>query len=85
MEPDFDPAFCPRFHEAVEVLGRRWNGVILRALLHGAARFADIRETVPGLSDTMLSERLKQLESYGLIEREVEPSTPVRITYALTD
>ncbi len=78
-------AFCPRFHKAVELIGRRWSGAILRALLAGQVRFTDLAQTVPGLSDRLLSERLKEFEGEGLIQRVVYPETPVRIEYHLTD
>lgn len=78
-------AFCPRFHHAVELIGRRWSGAILRAMLSGATRFSEIAATVPGLSDRLLSERLKELEGEGVVVRTVHPETPVRIEYQLTD
>lgn len=77
-------AFCPLFHRAVEIVGRRWTGAIVRALLAGDTRFCQIRATVPGLSDRLLSERLKELEAEGIVERRVHPETPVRIEYRLT-
>src|SRR6476620_2668583 len=77
--------FCPVFHHAVEVIGGRWTGAIIRAMLGGATRFSDLRQTVPGLSDRMLSERLKELEVEGIVERSVIPLTPVRVEYRLTD
>lgn len=77
-------AFCPNYHHAVELIGRRWSGVILRAMLSGAARFSDIAAAVPGLSDRLLSERLKELEAEGIVQRTVVPSTPVQVNYALT-
>jgi DNA-binding HxlR family transcriptional regulator len=77
-------AFCPRYTRAVEIIGRRWTGAILRALMAGRTRFTEIVRTVPGLSDRLLSERLKELEQEGLIVRTVTPSTPVRVSYALT-
>lgn len=78
-------AFCPRFHYAVELVGRRWTGAILRAMLAGLVRFSDLAGVVPGLSDRLLSERLRELEAAGLIVREVYPETPVRIEYHLTE
>ena len=78
-------AFCPRFHHAIELIGRRWTGAILRAMFSGRTRFSDIAGAVPGLSDRLLSERLKELEAEGLVERCVYPDTPVRIEYRLTD
>jgi DNA-binding HxlR family transcriptional regulator len=76
--------FCPRFHRAIEIIGRRWTGVIVRALLAGDTRFCQIRTTIPGLSDRLLSERLKELEAEGIVERRVYTGTPVRIEYHLT-
>lgn len=78
-------SFCPYFHHAIELVGRRWSGAILRSLLHGNQRFTDIRSSIPGLSDRLLSERLKELESEGLVMRHVFAETPVRIEYELTE
>jgi DNA-binding HxlR family transcriptional regulator len=78
-------AFCPAYHQAIELIGRRWTGAILRAMLSGQVRFSDITATVPGLSDRLLSERLKELEGEGIVIRTVVPSTPVRVEYALTE
>jgi DNA-binding HxlR family transcriptional regulator len=78
-------AFCPDFHSAVELVGRRWTGCIVRALLSGETRFSAIAETVPGMSDRMLSERLRELEEEGVLIRTVFPDTPVRIDYTLTE
>jgi DNA-binding HxlR family transcriptional regulator len=80
-----DEAFCPQYHHAVELIGRRWTGAILRAMLHGASRFSDLRAAVPDLSDKMLSHRLKELEAEGIVKRSVFPETPVRIEYRVTD
>ncbi len=76
---------CHRFHYAVELIGRRWTGAILRALLDGSTRFGDLLAAVPGLSDRLLSERLKELEAEGIVTRTVIPATPVRIEYGLTE
>jgi DNA-binding HxlR family transcriptional regulator len=84
VDIQFSP-FCPRYHHAVELIGRRWTGAILRVMLAGVTRFSDIAASVPGLSDRLLSERLKELESEGLLTRTVYPETPVRIEYRLTD
>jgi DNA-binding HxlR family transcriptional regulator len=78
-------AFCPTYHHAIELIGRRWTGAILRAMLAGEARFSDIVSAVPGLSDRLLSERLKELEAEGIVTRTVVASTPVRVDYALTE
>jgi DNA-binding HxlR family transcriptional regulator len=77
-------AYCPRYEAAMALLGKRWTGLILRALLSGCDRFGSIAAYVPGLSDRVLSERLKELEAEGIIERRVHAETPVRIEYRLT-
>lgn len=78
-------AFCPRYHQAVELIGRRWSGAILRAMLAGAHRFTEFGDLIPGISDRLLSERLKEFEAEGIVRREVFPQTPVRIEYRLTE
>jgi DNA-binding HxlR family transcriptional regulator len=77
-------AFCPTFHKAVELIGKRWTGAIIRAMRSGRVRFSDISDAIPGLHDRLLSERLKELDQEGLVERVVIPETPVRIEYHLT-
>jgi DNA-binding HxlR family transcriptional regulator len=69
----------------VELLGRRWTGAIVRALADGSIRFGDLTAAIPGLSDRMLSERLKELEAEGVVTRTVLPEHPVRIEYRLTE
>ncbi|HSH03647.1 MAG TPA: helix-turn-helix domain-containing protein [Anaerolineae bacterium] len=76
--------FSPSFHAATELIGKRWNGAIIYCLFHELTRFSDIKDAIPGLSARMLSERLKELETNGVIERIVIPETPVRIEYSLT-
>ena len=85
LELDTSGSVCPRYHRAVELIGRRWTGAILMVLLQGASRFTDIVHAVPGLSDRLLSERLKELEAAGIVTRTVHPETPVRIEYQLTE
>ncbi len=80
-----EPACCPYYHQAVELIGRRWTGAILEILMQaGPQRFSTIASAVPDLSDRMLSDRLKELESHRLVERTVYPGPPVRVQYALT-
>ena len=78
------PTLCPKFHEAVELIGRRWTGAIIYLLLHSRGRFAALRDAIPDITDRMLSERLQELEQKGIVQRTVFPETPVRIEYALT-
>ena len=75
---------CPRYERAVQILGKRWTPLIVRTLLRRPRRFTDITAIIDGLSDRLLSERLKELEACGILERRVFPETPVRIEYILT-
>ena len=59
--------FCP-ISRAVDVLGERWSLLILRDMLVGATRFNDLARGLPGLSRTLLSKRLRQLERAGIVE-----------------
>lgn len=76
---------CPDFHAAIELIGKRWTGAILIALTDGPLRFGELVKAVPGLSDRLLSERLRELEDEGLVERTVEGGAPPRVSYALTE
>ncbi len=76
---------CPKYEAAVELLGKKWTGLIIRVLLGGPKRFRDIKKQIPEMSDRMLTERMKDLEKAGVIRREVYPETPVRIEYELTE
>ena len=78
-------AFCPRFHKAIEQIGSRWTGVIIRAMSSDLHRFGELKAAIPGLSDRMLADRLKELQADGLVERTVIPDTPVRVEYHLTE
>ena len=76
---------CPHLHEAVELIGKRWTGAIIAVLLEGGpARFSEIAQAIPQLSDRLLSERMKELEARGIVERRVQPGTP-KVAYALTE
>ncbi|WP_141924684.1 winged helix-turn-helix transcriptional regulator [Haloactinospora alba] len=80
-----DSASCPRYHAALDIIGRRWAGAIVRALLAGETRFNDIAAAWPAMSHRVLSQRLKELEEEGIVRRVVHDETPVRIEYRLTD
>jgi DNA-binding HxlR family transcriptional regulator len=82
---DAEPSpYCPRFQFAVELVGRRWVGAIMRRLGTGPARFNEILGAIPGLSDRLLTERLRELEQHGILARTVETGRPIRVTYELT-
>jgi len=76
---------CPRFHVAIELIGKRWTGAIVYALIAGPLRFGELAKAVPGMSDRLLSRRLRELEHEGLVAREVEAGSPVRVRYSLTE
>lgn len=76
---------CPKYEQAMQVLGKRWTGLILRALMDGPRRFTEIAHYVDGLSDRLLSQRLQELEEAGIVERNVRPERPISVEYALTD
>ncbi len=78
-----DFQLCPKFERAIHLLGKRWTGLILWTLLSGPKRFSEIESAIP-VSGRLLSERLKELESEGLVTREVFPEVPVRVVYSLT-
>ena len=91
------PGCCPYYHEAVELIGRRWTGAIVAVLLEGdgeALRFNEIASSVPQLSDRLLAQRVKELEERGVIRkcddgyaltemgRELEPAVEALSTWA---
>lgn len=84
-EPAPAAGLCPRFHRAVELIGKRWTGAILRVLQGGRTRFNAIAAAIPEMSDRMLAERLRELEHEAIVARHVVPDTPVRVEYDLTE
>jgi DNA-binding HxlR family transcriptional regulator len=76
---------CSAYHAAIELIGKRWTGAILFVLLDGPLRFSEVKVLVPDLSDRLLSERLKELEAEGIVERRASEGVPMRIEYALTE
>jgi DNA-binding HxlR family transcriptional regulator len=85
LPADSSGEVCPHFHAAIELIGKRWTGAIVWALTERPMRFGELLKVVPGLSDRLLSQRLRELEEEGLVEREVKAGTPVRVTYSLTE
>jgi DNA-binding HxlR family transcriptional regulator len=78
-------SICPRYEHAIQLLGKRWTGLLLDALMEGPRRFCELTATVEGLSDRVLSDRLRELEVEGVVERIVYPQIPVRVEYKLTE
>jgi DNA-binding HxlR family transcriptional regulator len=85
VQEEAQGAVCPHFHHAIELIGKRWTGAIVCALTERPMRYAELGKAVPGLSDRLLSQRLRELEEEGLVERQVEAGTPVRVIYSLTE
>jgi len=75
---------CSSYHQAVELVGKRWTGAILFVLMDGPTRFSEFKKLVPDLSDRLLSERMKELEPEGIVGRRVMDDPPVRVEYVLT-
>src|SRR6266511_2724054 len=84
-----DPEACGRadgsLMRAFDLLGKRWTGVVLGTLSGGPAGFRALARAVEGISDSMLSDRLGELVSLGLVTRTVEEGPPVSVVYELTD
>ena len=76
---------CSLYHQAIELIGKRWTGAILLVLMDGPLHFSEIRDLVPDISDRLLSERLKELEAESIVERRVIDGAPVRVEYSLTE
>lgn len=74
---------CTNYHSAIEFIGKRWMGVIIHTLLDGPKRFHEIVAAIPGISDRLLTERLRDLEQEGLIKKVITAS-PKKVEYELT-
>lgn len=74
---------CPRFEHAMDLISKRWVGLILSELLKGTKRFSDMETDLP-VSGRLLSDRLKLLEKEGIVKRAVYSEYPVRIEYSLS-
>src|ERR1700687_2599386 len=76
--------YSASFQKAIELIGKRWTGAVVKALLPGPARFNQLLAGIPGISDRVLTERLRELETESIVERLVDPGPPVRVSYRLT-
>jgi DNA-binding HxlR family transcriptional regulator len=82
---DDERVVCDSFQRAAELVAKRWMPQIVWVLLVGPRRYSVLRDAIPDISDTLLSERLRELEEGGIVLRSVTPSTPVLIEYALSE
>ncbi|WP_071131725.1 winged helix-turn-helix transcriptional regulator [Enterococcus timonensis] len=70
MEQSMEYQLCPKFQKTFTILGKKWNGLIVDVLLEGGPqRFTEIAEKIPDVSDRVLAERLKELETETLVEK----------------
>lgn len=81
----YSEKLCPRYQYAAEILSKRWTALIIKVLIERPLRFSELAEQLEVVSDRVLSERLKELESETIVERHVYPETPVRVEYSLTE
>lgn len=79
-----DFQLCPKFEKGMQMLGKRWTGLIINQLLSGPQRFSRIKAELP-ISGKLLTERLKEMEEEGLVTRKVYAEVPVRVEYELTE
>lgn len=83
--PRTGPYICG-IDAAMDVIGGKWKGLILWELdAHGTRRFAELRRGLPGVSEKMLTQHLREMESDGLLIRTVFAEVPPRVEYRLTD
>src|SRR3977135_1756674 len=76
--------YSASFQRAIELIGKRWTGAVVKALLPAPARFNQLLAGIPGISDRVLTERLRELETEGIVERLVDPGPPGGARYPLT-
>jgi DNA-binding HxlR family transcriptional regulator len=81
----FSENLCRRYQGAVEIIAKRWTPLILRVLVGKPLRFSELAEQLEVVSDRVLSERLKELEQEGIVERRVLAEPPIRVEYSLTE
>jgi DNA-binding HxlR family transcriptional regulator len=68
----------------LEVLAKRWTLQLLFLLLQRPARFSELERAVPGLTNRVMADRLRELQDAGLVDRQVDPGPPITSSYALT-
>lgn len=76
--------FCDNFHGTIEFIGKRWMGIIIYTLLSGPKRYHEFSDSIPGISDRLLSDRLRDLENQGIISKKKSASAPRKVEYELT-
>jgi len=74
---------CP-VEAALDVIGGKWKVVILFWLKEGVRRFSELRRLIPGISERMLTQQLRELEDHGIVHRRVYAQVPPKVEYSLT-
>jgi DNA-binding HxlR family transcriptional regulator len=79
--------YCEHYQAVIELIGRRWMGAILRVLMSDRPhRFNELLAAIPGLSDRLLTERLRELTEHEIVERIPAPDiSPIAVQYRLTE
>lgn len=85
VETHGEGPICQHFQRAAELLAQRWMPQVIHAMKPGPRRYSDLKVSIPRISDAILSDRLKTLETAKIVVRMVEPSAPVRVSYGLTE
>lgn len=75
---------CP-VEAAIDVIGGKWKPMILWWLHQQTYRFAELRRLIPGVTEKMLTQQLRELEADGIVERTVYPTVPPKVEYSLTE
>ena len=75
---------CP-VATTVQLIGNKWKLLIIRNLLAAPQRFTEMKKSIPGISQKVLTDNLRVLESDGLITREVFAEIPPRVVYSLSE
>jgi len=83
MKEYADPSLCP-VRNVLDQLGDKWSVLIITALAHRPYRFGELRREIADISQRMLTQTLRDLQSDGLIAREVFPTTPPSVEYRLS-
>ncbi|AIF84754.1 putative transcriptional regulator [Candidatus Nitrososphaera evergladensis SR1] len=75
---------CP-IETTFKIIGKRWTVLIIRELLRGTTQFNRFLENIEGITPKVLTERLRELQRFGIVRRQIVSDSPIRVEYGLTD
>ncbi len=75
---------CP-IETTLKMLGCKWKVLIIRELLTGTKRFGELKKAITGITQKVLTSKLREMEELGLVERKIYPQIPPKVEYTLTD